>query len=603
MCGLAGFLNLSGQIDARKARALVRRMTHDVIHRGPDDEGYWDDDNGFAFLGHRRLSIIDTSENGRQPFWDSSRRYVGIVNGEIYNYKDLRRDLEGRCLKWVSSSDSEVLINLYATFGAETFGRIDGQFAAAIYDTLENKLILARDATGEKPIYFYHSDSYFAFASELKQFANLKEIGASFSLSEQAFALYLALRYVPAPYSIFEEVQKLEPGCLFVIDKFGQASSKRWFEFDLIPDSEPVKPTALEDTADEIECLLTQSIANRLNSDVPLGLFLSSGVDSALVTAITTKKLNKSIQTFSCGFAGDKNSEHIVAAQIASHLGTEHRERLIEPTDFLRSMESIGAMMDEPNGDRSCVPTALLSAFAREYVTVTLSGDGGDELFAGYPRYLAFGSQTFDPTRIDSRKVVDIYFEKCLPVFPLEAVRNVVPSASETLEAFISSVQPYFMRPGRSIAGSLRLLDFHTYLPGAVLAKVDRMSMRHSLEVRSPFLFIPLMQLSAQLPIDLLIHDGVQKLVLRKLLSRYLPENFVSAPKRGFGAPHSLFQQIQKNINQELRTSHEVLRSLNFFAERPQALDTMFDFTLHSINTIWATIVFAKWADDIEIAL
>lgn len=595
MCGLSGILNYAHYLEPSEVSALIKEINRKATHRGPDDEGYWQDDAGLISLGHRRLSIIDLSVNGRQPMVDHSGRYVGIVNGEIYNYKFLRDLLEVEGVTFKSDSDSEVFINLFAAYGDHALQLVDGQFAVAIYDTSEKCLLLARDAAGEKPLYFVRNEKVFAFASELSQLFVLSPKLISLELSEEALTQYFMLRYVPAPNTVLSNVSKLEPGALLRIDKYGEVSTRRWFEFDIDANFELDPRQSLDDAADEVEELLARSISNRLVSDVPLGIFLSGGVDSSLVAAIASKKLDRQVQTFSCGFEKDPKSEHLVAQSTAKMLGTEHQAKVLSSTDFDQLIDSIGYALDEPNGDRSCIPTRLLSGFTKDFVTVALSGDGGDELFAGYGRYLAFGDGAFDPLRIDARKVVESYFQTCLPVFPLSSIRLFFEKSHLVVEEFLAAMQPMFMHPGRTFIDSLRLTDFHTYLPGAVLSKVDRMSMQVSLEVRSPFLSRNLMAWAMRSSQGYLVEGQVQKKVLRRVLSRYLPESVTNAPKMGFGMPASVFSNNKDRVEREMKQSFEILKDTTFFRERQDSLDRISGVARGGINSIWAYIVLAKW--------
>ncbi|MDX2224361.1 MAG: asparagine synthase (glutamine-hydrolyzing), partial [Rhodospirillaceae bacterium] len=508
----------------------------------------------------------------------------------------LRADLEARGVRFTTASDTEVLLKAFIAEGPEVFARLDGMFAVAIYDTAAKVLTLARDRAGEKPLYTVSTPHYFAFASELRPLLSLP--GFDVRLSADSVALYLALRYVPAPRSLVEGIAKLEPGCVMQVDAEGRVSTRRYFNFAL---DDRIDQTAADIApfAEEVEAALQESLTNRLNSDVPLGAFLSSGIDSALVCAILTRRMNRPVKTYTVGFADDPESEHAAARSIAAALGTEHHDYIFGAADFDRICDDIGTLLDEPNGDRSCVPTYLLSQFARQHVTVTISGDGGDELFAGYGRYAAFVNKHAQAQWPNAGAVARAYFEQALPVMPWPGIAAIVPDGAAAVPRFADGFGRLFAAPGRQLLHALRVLDFESYLPGAVLAKVDRMSMRHGLEVRTPYLAPALFGLSGRASLSACVGGGLQKAVLRRLAARYLPEVHVRAPKKGFGMPKSVFLNNIDRVRTELQRSHGILAETGFFRARAGSADALATWAGRNINAIWATIVLAKWVESV----
>jgi asparagine synthase (glutamine-hydrolysing) len=544
MCGIWGVWG--GQPNVSMARALD--------HRGPDDQGSVWLPNG-PTLGHNRLAIIDTSAAGAQPM---QRGPLTITyNGEIYNFKELR-EIYNRETVFHSGTDTETLLELWRGYGPNCLHMLDGMFSFAIWDSVASLLTLVRDRAGEKPLYWTHQNGIFAFASELRALQHIP--GLSWEIDEVAFGEYMALRYVPAPRSIIKGIHKLEPGHYLTFDG-KTVKTRRWYAWEVRPQPDAtVSQKGFRDAVDATEAALIESIRGRLISDRPLGMFLSGGIDSSLVCAIAAKRLNVTPKTFSIGFEGPK-SEHVRAAQTARMLGCEHHEHMFTTEDFENVGNSIGATMDEPNGDRSCVPTYLLSRFAQQFVTVSLSGDGGDELFGGYSRYAAPCDSSAD------------YYNRLLPVAGIEWAPH-------------QQAGSLFAHPNRHPIHALRQLDFERYLT-LVLAKMDRMSMQHSLEVRTPYLSPAMLDIARTLPTGYLMQGNLGKLVLRELAAKYIDRDLAGAPKQGFGMPGSVFEANGKLVQEQWAQAvcHPVIAEL-----------TGGRLNGGNINTIWAVIVFAQWA-------
>jgi asparagine synthase (glutamine-hydrolysing) len=535
MCGIAGLYRPRRPFQAPEGERLVRLMTDRLVHRGPDGEGQWSDAQGRCILGHRRLSIIDTSDAGRQPRTSNDGRWVITFNGEIYNFRELKPVIERAGGQVRGRTDTEVLVEALALWGIQALEKLDGMFAFAAYDTLTGDLILARDAFGEKPIYLMDlADGGLAFASELQALECLPGFDASVDLG--AMGEVLCFQYIGAPRSIYRKVEKLRPGHWRRLTASGQRTSGCFYAFQ--PAATFDRP--LPDLADELEDILIRSIRRRMIADVPLGAFLSGGVDSPTVCALLRRKLGVSISTYSVGFKDEPESEHKTARAFARHLKTDHHELIIEPqaADFL---SGIGRLLDEPNADSSCLPTYLLSGLARRDVTVAIGGDGGDEMFGGYNRYFA---TLEDFARHRQGRMPDWtpgagYYGLRLLVAQephVEALLGFVPPG---LADHLDRLRADLDQARRSLLPAMRRTDVENYLPGAVLGKVDRMSMRHSLEVRTPYLNIELARFAERLPDWMLVRGMQGKLILREIARRYLPASLIDLPKRGFGLPMS----------------------------------------------------------------
>jgi asparagine synthase (glutamine-hydrolysing) len=593
MCGLVGFLDFDRRFDPEQAQKIVRDMAEAMHYRGPDMDGYWASKDNHCQLGHKRLSVIDLSEGGRQPMVDESGRYVIVFNGEIYNFQDLRAKLEAGGARFRTKSDTEVLLQGYIRFGTALFPQLDGMFALAIYDTVERSMVLARDRAGEKPLYYRNAPGLFLFGSELHALARMP--GLDWDISAGAVALYMLYRYVPAPHAILDGVRKLRPGCILTVDAKGKTSERRYYAFEVDPAAEANQEGFLQ-TCDRVEAAMIESLRRRLVSDVPLGMFLSSGIDSSLVCALAARKLGTVPKTFTIGFEGDEGSEHEAARQIARHLGTEHSEHVFSSSDFDSVGRSIGTLLDEPNGDRSCVPTYLLCKFAREQATVALSGDGGDELFGGYGRYGAMQSTFGGNTQDNPKAAIGGYYNSALAVFGIDPILQALPETREALEAELDVCLPLLQHPGRDIVHALRQIDFAYYMPGAVLAKVDRMSMRSSLETRTPFFHLALLDEAKSLPTQYCLNSKMAKLVLREIAGRHLPREIALLPKKGFGMPASVFLNNIRAVQAEMNKAFEILKATHFFGPRVKALKAMWQ--VDNINAIWSFIVLGQWAQN-----
>jgi asparagine synthase (glutamine-hydrolysing) len=563
MCGIAGFVSFEGhRRDAAAAR--VKRMADALVHRGPDEEGFFVDDR--AAFGHRRLAIIDLS-SGQQPMSALDGQIQIVFNGEIYNFPEVRAELESRGHRFRTSCDTEVILEAYVEWGERCVEKLYGMFAFAIWDARDRRLVLARDRVGKKPLYYWCNGSVVAFASELKA---LCAGGLCPSvIDSESLDCYLTFGYIPAPRTLFAGVRKLRAAHSLVV-LAGAQTERRYWELSF---ADPFRGT-LDAATDEFESLLDEAVKCRLMSEVPLGAFLSGGLDSSLVVSSMARLMSRPVLTNSIGFDERDFSELPIAGEIARHLGTDHREFVVtaKAADVI---ERIAWHFDEPLADSSAVPTWYVCEMARRSVTVALSGDGGDEAFGGYtfryaPHRVEAGIRRILPAALRGALFGSIgalwpasaalpkplrlktIFEN-LAVGDAEAfyrdliwlrgdTRAVLYSQAflEKLNGFtpMETVAPYYLHNDAADAlGRSQFTDIHFYMTDDVLVKVDRMSMAHSLEVRAPLMDHRILEFAARLPSALKMNAGQGKLPLRRLAARRLPESVRRLPKRGFSIP------------------------------------------------------------------
>lgn len=582
MCGIAGFIYPSGCQSVEDAEGIIRRMTDALRHRGPDGEGYWSDAESGVWFGHRRLAILDLSAHGRQPMLSSNARYVITYNGEIYNSPTLRRELAARGHAFRGTSDTEVLLAAVVEWGVEPAVRkLNGIFAFGLWDRLKHRLHLVRDRLGIKPLYYgWASDGTFLFGSELKAL----RLWPTFdhTLDHDAMVQFFRRKYIPDPLSIYASTRKLAPGNTLVLGPSDLAARtctvtsywslmKEWArsESDLLPESEAV---------DAVEALLTDAVRLQTLSDVPVGALLSGGVDSSIIVALMQKISTRPVRTFTVGFGETAYNEAPMAKAVAAHLGTDHTEIYVTPDDALRIVPQIPLMWDEPFADSSQIPTHLICKLAQQHITVVLSGDGGDELFGGYPRYpevLAMWRQYRWAPPVVRRRLATVLLRMAqmlwsgnnrsgslsaricewLPtrIFQRAGEQCRLRSFREFYEWAIAEYQPpgglvvgldgssfpliAEFAPTRNLRSDMQYIDTVTYLPGDILVKVDRASMAVGLEARVPLLDHRMVELAARLPPPPRIHRREGKWVLKQLLSRYVPSELTDRPKMGFGVP------------------------------------------------------------------
>jgi len=555
MCGLAGLISWQGA-DTEGARLAA--ALDSIESRGPDGRNIWRD--GPCMLGHLRLAIIDLSERASQPMFSPDERYVIVFNGEIYNFQEIR-DRIGEQYPWRTQGDTEVILAAYLRWGAECLHLFRGMFAFAIWDRVEQTLFVARDRVGVKPLYFHASEQCFAFASRPRAIGHLVP-GLSIRFDQQALRYYLESGYIPAPYSCFESIRKLEPGHYLRVSKAGVESHRYWSIDEVAID--PAKDQMSEEQLlDQLDALIDRSVQLRLVSNVPVGAFLSGGIDSSLVAAYMKKHASGDVRTFTIGFDDAQFDESHHAAAVARHLGTHHVCEQLTAGDLLALMPTYLAEYDEPFFDYSAFPVMAVSRTARRHVTVSLSGDGADEAFGGYHYYrLAekLGRLRAFPSGL--RKLVAAVLKR-LPSHKLNLLAGALSTTTAADNfAFMRSVIKDFKQvmgqemarnteplsalfsrraasfaPGLSDAEAAMRLDMAYTLPDDYLQKVDVGSMAFSLEAREPLLDHTILEWAASLPLKWKVRGGINKYLLRQLAYRYIPREILDRPKMGFGVP------------------------------------------------------------------
>lgn len=576
MCGIAGLFDLSRGLPAGALERMVGDMAVPLAHRGPDGDGTWVDEVAGIALGHRRLAVIDLSPAGAQPMTSADGRFVVVYNGEIYNAGELARDLAaagGPALR--GHCDTEVLVEACARWGvAEAASRCVGMFAFALWDKRERRLALVRDRLGIKPLYWGRAGRAVFFASELKAMA--KAPGFSATLSPNALADYFRLGYVPAPATIYEGMYKLRPGRILEIGLDGVAAERSYWDLRAIAaaGSAAPEPMGPEEAVEALDSLLRDAVRRRLGADVPLGAFLSGGIDSSTVVSLMAAQSTAPVKTFTVGFAETDFNEAPHAKAVAAHLGTDHSELMVTPGDALDAIPHLAAIYDEPFADASAVPMFLVSRLARNSVTVVLSGDGGDELFAGYDRYRMAGLARLGWLPGGLRRGLGRALGRVPPGLwdalarPLpQRLRPPAPGdkmakvarvfGADDDDAVYRALTAIWTDPGRLVLAArtaddndpalareipdflsrMQYLDTAGYLPDDILVKLDRASMAVSLEARVPLLDHRVVEFAWRLPARFKRRRGAAKWILRRVLDRYLPRHLVDRPKMGFGVP------------------------------------------------------------------
>ena len=584
MCGITGFWK-PRENNEKVLMDEIIKMTRIIINRGPDDEDFYVDKKAGTALGHRRLSILDLSSKGRQPMESFSGRYVIVYNGEVYNYKELRKEIENNFnINFKSNSDTEVILAGFEVWGTEkTLKRMNGMFAFALWDKKKREFCLARDRIGIKPLYYGIQDGILFFASELKAIRANRFFKPE--INRNALALFFRHNYISAPYSIYKSVKKLEPGHYAIIDKNLNVNIQCYWDIERLIEEGIKNPIDLseKEAISWLEKLLLDSIKKRMIADVPLGAFLSGGIDSSTAVALMQAQSNIPVKTFTIGFYEDNYNEAKFAKDVAKYLGTDHAELYVTPKEAIDVIPKLSDMYDEPFSDSSQIPTFLVSQLARRYVTVSLSGDGGDELFGGYNRYFRASNiwnkinfmplilrlqiiriiSLFSPEFIDNffkpiKVIVPNKFKQILSgdkalkfseiltsTSPDELYKRLISHWKSPEELVLNSKEPRtvlddFLRIKDfmpNFKNRMMFFDFMTYLPDDILTKVDRASMAVSLEARVPMLDHRIVEFSKKLPLDFKIKNGKSKWILRQVLYKYVPKKIVERPKMGFGVP------------------------------------------------------------------
>ena len=660
MCGITGFWQSSG-FSGDEAQVIAYKMAERIAHRGPDDSGLWLDDAAGIALAHQRLSIVDLSPAGHQPMISTSGRYVIVFNGEIYNHLELRRELEkvpytnsiptqaGAKINWHGHSDTETLLAGFEAWGIEaTLKKTVGMFAIALWDREEKLLTLARDRVGEKPLYYGFQNRVFLFGSELKALkAHPDFLG---EIDRDVLCLYLRHCYIPAPHCIYKGIQKLLPGTYLQVELDSVAFSTQaltpkayWSMADVAAEgvAKPFKGNDIEAIA-VLDSQLKQSIGLQMMADVPLGAFLSGGVDSSAVVALMQAQSIRPIKTFSIGFDETGYNEAVYAKAVAQHLGTEHTELYVTSAEAIGVIPLLSKMYDEPFADSSQIPTYLVSHMAKQHVTVSLSGDAGDELFCGYNRYLLADTwRKIEHVPFGLRKSTGYLIKTLSPAtwddifhqigkikkFPsnmgekMEKLANRLEKVDGVNKLYYSLVSEIDY-PERAVIGAtepqtwltqvgiksyfndakqhMMLMDAMTYLPDDILVKVDRAAMVNSLETRVPFLDHRVVELAWRLPMTMKMREGKTKWILRQVLYQYVPQQLIERPKAGFSIPLNEWlcgplRGWVENLLDEQRLRKEGFFNADFVRELWHAHLTG---QRNYQSLLWSILMFQTWLEE-----
>ncbi|SHM34061.1 asparagine synthase (glutamine-hydrolyzing) [Rhodanobacter sp. OK091] len=649
MCGLAGFWQLHGDAQDTLLQQ-VQAMSAQLTHRGPDDSGLWCDESTGVALAQRRLSILDLSPAGHQPMHSACGRYVIVFNGEIYNHLDLRERLlaEGTAPAWRGHSDTETLLACFVAWGIErTLQASVGMFAFALWDRRQRVLTLARDRLGEKPLYYAWQGDTMLFGSELKALKAHAVFRAD--IDRDALALLLRHDCIPAPYSIYRGVFKLRPGHLLHISADAPRDAQPvpyWRYNDAVSAGlgNPLHGTDAE-AIDALEAQLSASIGAQMLSDVPLGAFLSGGIDSSTIVALMQARSARPIKTFTMGFGENGYDEAMHAKAVARHLGTEHTELYVRPEDALAVIPRLPSIYCEPFGDSSQIPTFLISQLTRRQVTVALSGDGGDELFGGYNRYLgarttwermqrlpSFARQAgAGALRAMSPAAWNRWFERVKPLLPkrwhLATPGDKAQKLADVLtlssgHAFFLNLASQWKDPGSIVIGAhepmtlltdpaawphtdslaqwMMAMDAQSYLPDDILVKVDRAAMANSLETRVPMLDHRVVELAWRIPLHQKIRDGEGKWLLRQLLYRHVPRELIERPKMGFGIPLDSWLRGPLRDWAEALLDENRLRREGYFHPAPirQKWKEHLSGRHNWQHRLWTVLMFQAWLEE-----
>jgi asparagine synthase (glutamine-hydrolysing) len=646
MCGIAGYWQQGNQVSLATGEKMIAAMTDAIVQRGPDSRGVWLDAEVGIGLGHRRLAILDLSPEGAQPMRSTDLRYTLVFNGEIYNFAVLRAELLDRGYHFRGHSDTEVMLAAFTEWGlTAAVQKFVGMFAFALWDSQERVLHLCRDRAGEKPLYYGWSGDTLLFGSELK--ALVAHPHWHGQIDRSALTLFVRYGYVPAPHSIYQGISKLTPGTIvsFRSAQPDSAGPVPYWDWKTVVEkgiAEPFRGTDAEAIA-QLDKLLRETIQEQMVADVPLGAFLSGGIDSSTVVALMQAQSSRPIKTFSIGFAEQQYNEAEYAKAVATHLGTEHTELYVTAQAALDVIPQLPQLYDEPFADSSQIPTFLLSKMTREHVTVSLSGDAGDELFGGYSRYflgpdiwqkiswIPLGMRQFyakllvsvPPTTWDAivaniSKVVPRLekvqagrkIHKVAGVFssqqPLELYRELVSIWKNPAEIVLNSQEPETIvtHPPDwldriDLADRMMYLDSMSYLPDDILVKVDRAAMAVSLESRVPFLDRRVIEFAWQLPLSMKLRDNRGKWLLRQVLYNYVPKELIDRPKMGFGVPIDAWLRHELRDWAESLLAVERLEREGFFNVRAvrqqwqEHLSGEFDRS----NSLWNILMFQAWLE------
>ena len=610
MCGICGYIG-----NKSVSEEQLWKMNDTMYHRGPNDGGIWQSVNEDMEVGlaQRRLSILDLSELGHQPMFSSDNRYVVVYNGEIYNFRELRKELEQKGYRFRSDCDTEVILYAYSEWGKKCFSRFNGMFAIALYDREEGRLLLSRDRIGKKPLYYYFNQGHFVFASELKPVMEYPYFVKK--VNQDVIAHYLCNKYLVAPLCIFEHTYKMIPGTILEYSKGKISTEYYWNVAKQYYRNQNNKEKDVDLCKKNINTILEDAVASRLIADVPVGTFLSGGIDSTIVTAIAQKHTSSPVNTYSIGFYDKERNEAPFSAEIAKYLGTNHHEHYVEEKDILELIGDLPQYYDEPFSDSSQLPTMLVSKYASHDITVALSGDGGDEIFCGYKMYdWTWIAQHADWCGAVADYIPGVNQLKTKMPPELRAFINnrdksyktqlfidvMIEEADKLLG--IQSDNVKYMQEKKLVMPNWQerrmLLDMQTYLPDEILAKTDRASMKYSLEVRCPILDYRIIEESFKIPHKFKYHRFDKKHILKELTYDYVPKELLDRPKKGFGVP--LRKWLRTVLKKEIAhyADKSILKRQGIFV--PEAVWELIahqeksDKIMYS-SMLWSFYVFQKW--------
>lgn len=610
MCGICGYISRSLISDT-----VLNKMNDTMIHRGPDDNGVWQYQKSEYAIGfaQRRLAILDLSILGHQPMQTQDGNLVITYNGEIYNFLEIRKELEKKGYQFISNCDTEVVLTAFLEWDTDCFSKFNGMFAIALYDKKKDRVILARDRIGKKPLYYYHCGEDFVFASELKpimKYPNFKK-----NINRNAVGFYFCNKFIAAPSTIFENTYKLEAGTYLIWEK-KQIRIKRYW--DIVEKQSEYSKVELMDYSiykKELCELLLDSVKSRMIADVPVGSFLSGGIDSTLITALSKEVSIKPVKSFSIGFYDAERNEAPYAKEIAKHLGTEHQELYVSEKEIFAMLQDLPVYYDEPFSDSSQLPSMLVSKMAVSEITVALSGDGGDELFCGYSIYdLVRIAQKTDKIGNIIRVLPGIGILKgAMPPELRAFINNDNPNrkiqlftdvmADEVRKILVDDLGEYKFEEEDRLDESdwqikRMLLDMQTYLPDEVLCKMDRASMKYSLEVRCPLLDYRVIEYSFRIPQKYKYTHGDKKHILKELAYEYVPKELLERPKKGFGVPLRkwirtvLHQQIMHYANGEILKKQGIFNPVEL--QRIIHKQKVSNKIVYS-SILWSFYVFQRW--------
>jgi asparagine synthase (glutamine-hydrolysing) len=614
MCGIAGFYSLKQNFSEQQ----LRKMTDVMVHRGPDASGYYY--NKHVGLGHRRLSIIDLSTQANQPMYSPCGRYVIVYNGEVYNFQEIKKEiLDEKDVPFFTSSDTEVILQAFIRWGTDFVQKLNGMFAIAIFDKNKNELFLTRDRLGIKPLFYYYKNDVFAFASELKALLQIEAVSSNATINTIAVNEFLHLGYIPQPHTIYQNIFKFPSGYSANVSEKGFLVTKYWSPEEKI--SQPAD-LSFSEAKNQLKSLLESSVSYRMICDVPFGTFLSGGTDSSVVTAMAAKISDKKINTFSIGFKESKYDESKFAANVAANLGTTHHEFIVSENEAAALIPELLDVFDEPFADSSAFPTMLVSKLARQHVTMTLSGDGGDELFMGYGAYQwsrrlnnpmiralnpllyqalsAMGNRYKRAAHLfdyrDYSKIKSHIFSQEQYLFKYNELSKVLNP--EVFHDFI--LDENFSLPHLHAEEQQALFDLKYYLKDDLLVKVDRATMKYSLETRVPLLDYRVVEFALNLPLNFKINHGIQKYILKEVLYDYIPRELFHRPKWGFSIPLQIWLQDKLKYLADDYLSPEKISAYGLLNQE-YVKELLFRFynkkETYLYNRLWALIVLQQFAE------